>query len=86
VKGQRFESLEEAQAYLDRWDQRWADTRIHGHDETAGLRPCSGMLPRHSDTLVVAAETHIGSVAVANFGGLMLDQRKVKVPPMRELG
>jgi len=35
VKGQRFESLEEAQAYLDRWDQRWADTRIHGHDETA---------------------------------------------------
>ncbi len=26
LKGQRFESLEEAQAYLD----RWADTRIHG--------------------------------------------------------
>src|SRR6266446_3501492 len=30
VKGLRFESLEEAQAYLDRWDARWADTRIHG--------------------------------------------------------
>jgi transposase len=30
LKGQRFESLEEAQAYLDRWEQRWADTRIHG--------------------------------------------------------
>jgi transposase len=28
--GLRFESLEEAQAYLDRWEQRWADTRIHG--------------------------------------------------------
>jgi len=26
----RFESLEEAQVYLDRWEQRWADTRIHG--------------------------------------------------------
>ena len=26
----RFESLEEAQAYLDRWESRWADTRIHG--------------------------------------------------------
>jgi len=26
----RFESLEEAQAYLDRWEERWADTRIHG--------------------------------------------------------
>jgi transposase len=30
LKGQRFETLDEAQAYLDRWDARWADTRIHG--------------------------------------------------------
>jgi len=30
LKGKRFESLEEAQAYLDRWTERWADTRIHG--------------------------------------------------------
>ena len=30
LKGQRFESLEEAQAYLDRWETHWADTRIHG--------------------------------------------------------
>ena len=30
LKGMRFESLEAAQAYLDRWDARWADTRIHG--------------------------------------------------------
>jgi hypothetical protein len=30
LKGMRFESLEEAQAYLDRWEQRWADTRVHG--------------------------------------------------------
>lgn len=30
LKGQRFESLEEAQAYLDRWESTWADTRIHG--------------------------------------------------------
>jgi len=30
LKGMRFESLEEAQAYLDRWEERWADTRIHG--------------------------------------------------------
>jgi hypothetical protein len=26
----RFESLEEAQAHPDRWEERWADTRIHG--------------------------------------------------------
>src|SRR5271166_2060141 len=30
LKGLRFESLEEAQTYLDHWEQRWADTRIHG--------------------------------------------------------
>src|SRR5436853_2772091 len=30
LKGQRFESLEQAQAYLDRWEATWADTRIHG--------------------------------------------------------
>jgi transposase len=30
LKGLRFESLEAGQAYLDRWDARWADTRIHG--------------------------------------------------------
>ncbi|MDX1429166.1 MAG: IS21 family transposase [Rhodothermales bacterium] len=30
LRGLRFESLEDAQAYLDRWTERWADTRIHG--------------------------------------------------------
>jgi transposase len=30
LKGMRFESLEEAQGYLDRWEKNWADTRIHG--------------------------------------------------------
>jgi transposase len=30
LKGKRFESLEEAQTYLDRWESNCADTRIHG--------------------------------------------------------
>ena len=30
LKGLRFESLAEAQTYLDHWEGRWADTRIHG--------------------------------------------------------
>ena len=30
LKGLRFESLEQAQDYLDRWETHWADTRIHG--------------------------------------------------------
>jgi transposase len=30
VRGLRFECLEHAQSYLDRWEENWADTRIHG--------------------------------------------------------
>lgn len=30
LRGLRFETIEAAQAYLDQWDTRWADTRIHG--------------------------------------------------------
>src|ERR1700723_3109625 len=30
MKGKKFESLEEAQAYLDHWEEHWADKRIHG--------------------------------------------------------
>ena len=30
LKGLRFETIDEAQLYLDRWEERWADTRIHG--------------------------------------------------------
>ena len=30
LAGLRFESESEAQVYLDRWEERWADTRIHG--------------------------------------------------------
>lgn len=49
LKGLRFETIEAAQAYLDDWDARWADTRIHGTtkrqvaamfaDEKPHLRP-----------------------------------------------
>src|SRR5687768_1183088 len=51
LKGQRFESLEEAQAYLDRWEAHWADTRIHGTTKRqvaamfAEEQPVLGALP-----------------------------------------
>jgi hypothetical protein len=51
LKGQRFESLEAAQAYLDQWEARWADTRIHGRTKRqvammfAEERPALGPLP-----------------------------------------
>jgi hypothetical protein len=51
LKGLRFESLEAAQAYLDRWETRWADTRIHGTTKRqvaamfAEEQPALGPLP-----------------------------------------
>ena len=30
LQGKKFETLAEAQAFLDQWEERWADTRIHG--------------------------------------------------------
>jgi hypothetical protein len=30
LKGRRFETIEEQNAHLDHWDERWAMTRIHG--------------------------------------------------------
>jgi transposase len=51
LKGLRFETLEAAQAYLDRWETRWADTRIHGTTKRqvavmfAEERPALGPLP-----------------------------------------
>ncbi|MGH7679899.1 MAG: IS21 family transposase [Gemmatimonadaceae bacterium] len=51
VRGLRFETIEEAQAHLDRWSERWADTRIHGTTKRqvaamfAEERPALGPLP-----------------------------------------
>jgi len=51
LKGLRFETIEAAQTYLDRWEARWADTRIHGTTKRqvavmfAEERPALGPLP-----------------------------------------
>jgi hypothetical protein len=51
LRGLRFETLAEAQAYLDRWEIRWADTRIHGTTKRqvaamfAEEQPALGPLP-----------------------------------------
>ena len=51
LRGLRFEHLDDGQAYLDRWDRRWADTRIHGTTkrQVAAMfeeeRPALGPLP-----------------------------------------
>ena len=51
LRGLRFETLEEAQTYLDRWEAHWADTRIHGTTKRqvaamfAEERPALQLLP-----------------------------------------
>lgn len=51
LHGMRFETLEDGQTYLDRWDARWADTRIHGTTKRhvaamfAEEQPALGPLP-----------------------------------------
>ena len=51
LRGLRFESLAEGQAYLDHWEARWADTRIHGTTKRqvaamfAEEQPALGRLP-----------------------------------------
>jgi len=51
LRGLRFETIEQAQAYLDRWEERWADTRIHGTTKRqvaamfAEEKPALGPLP-----------------------------------------
>ena len=51
LRGLRFEDLDDGQAYLDRWERRWADTRIHGTTKRqvaamfAEEKPALGPLP-----------------------------------------
>lgn len=51
LKGMRFETLDAAQAHLDRWEENWADTRIHGTTKRqvsamyAEEKPTLGSLP-----------------------------------------
>jgi transposase len=51
LQGLRFETIDEAQVYLDRWETRWADTRIHGTTKRqvaamfAEEQPALGPLP-----------------------------------------
>ena len=51
LKGLRFETLEGGQGYLDHWETRWADTRIHGTTKRqvavmfAEEQPALGPLP-----------------------------------------
>src|SRR5437762_622039 len=67
LKGLRFESLQEAQAYLDRWEERWANTRarsaagialkkrITPSERPCALPNCCGERAAPDSTLVCSA-------------------------------
>ncbi len=65
LKGQRFESLEEAQAYLDHWEKRWADTRIHGTTK----RPSGRHVRRGKAVLTDVADRTVSLLPVRRAGG-----------------
>ena len=60
LKGQRFESLEQAQAYLDHWEERWASAVSIGlaEDSSGWWARCSqraeiGGFPKQLDPTVL---------------------------------
>jgi hypothetical protein len=78
----RFETLEEAQTYLDRWDARWADTRIHGTTKRqvaamfAEEQPALGPLP-----LEPFRDYHFGVRTVHLDGCVEVDAAYYGAPP-----
>jgi transposase len=82
LQGMRFETLEEGQTYLDRWDARWADTRIHGTTKRqvaamfAEEQPALGPLP-----LVPFRYYHFGVRTVHLDGCVEVDAAYYSAPP-----
>jgi transposase len=82
LKGMRFETIEAAQLYLDQWETRWADTRIHGTTKRqvavmfAEERPALGPLP-----LEPFRYFHFGTRTVHLDGCVEVEAAYYGVPP-----
>jgi transposase len=82
LRGLRFESPEEAQAYLDRWETNWADTRIHGTTK----RQVSAMFAEEKPHLLsLPAEPfryyQFGNRSVNLDGAVEVDRAYYHLPP-----
>ena len=79
LRGLRFESLEAAQAYLDHWEARWADTR-HPRDDQA---PGRGHVRRGEARAAGAAERAVSILRVrpAHFPTAFSGLRRVTLLP-----
>jgi len=63
LKGMRFDrDLAEAQSYLDQWEERWADTRIHGTTK----RKWPSCLLKRSRRCACCRSSHSGSINTSN--------------------
>lgn len=84
LKGQRFESLAEAQTYLDRWEHTWADTRIHGTTKRQVAAMFSEELP-HLQPLPLEPFRyyHYGTRSVHLDGHVEVAAGYYSVPPGR---
>jgi transposase len=74
LKGLRFESLEEAQRYLDRWEEHWADTRIHGTTK------------RQVAAMFAEEKPHLGSLPLEPFRYYQYGTRTVNLDGCVEVG
>jgi len=73
LKGLRFESLEEAQRYLDRWEEHWADTRIHGTTK------------RQVATMFAEEKPHLGELPLEPFRYYRYGERTVNLDGCAEV-
>jgi hypothetical protein len=70
LKGRRFESLAEAQAYLDHWDTRWTDTRTHGTrsvDTSMARRRPRGAIKRQVAAMFAEAQLQLRPLPLEPF-------------------
>ena len=82
LRGRRFESIEEQNAFLVRWDDRWASTRIHGTMK----RQVRAMFAEERSFLLALPATRfeyyrIGVRTVAYDGHIEVDGAYYSAPP-----
>jgi len=78
----RFETIEEAQASLDHWDTRWADTRIHGTPKRQVAAMCAEEQPALQPLPLEACRScRFGVRTVHLEGGVEVDAASYSAPP-----
>jgi len=82
LRGLRFEHPDAAQTYLDRWEERWADTRIHGTTKRQVAAMFSDEKP-HLQPLPLEPFRfyRFGSRTVHLDGAVEVDQAYYHAPP-----